>query len=368
MPAIAAHRQLEPMRLSRLLRGELDWIVMKALEKDRNRRYETVGALAADLTHYLRDEPITAAAPSQFYRAAKFVRRNKAPVIASAAVVAGLLIGIVGATIGLVSQSRQRAHAEREREQAQLNLATALQSQDNFAEAERLYSQALATAGDTPEDRQRAARILLRLAAIVSSSGESDRLYRQAIAEHRTAFPTGDPSLAHALQTFGLVLRNNGRPGDAEPILREAYEIRRRAQPADHRAAGGSAVYLGHLLHLLRRYSEAEQMLRAAIAEYQLDEPPPEKHIALARLELGTILALLGRRSEAEAELLAVTRALESDYERVLAEGALAALYMGWDLAEPGKGYDVKFREWYFKTVKEFLPPSVQPAESKGSK
>jgi non-specific serine/threonine protein kinase/serine/threonine-protein kinase len=349
------------VRLSRLIRGELDWIVAKALEKDRNRRYESAGALAADITHYLHDEPITAAAASRVYRVAKFVRRNKTAVIASAAVLAGLVFGIFGLTIGLVSQSRQRAHAERERGQAQLNLATALQSQDNFAEAEKLYRQVLATSRDTTDDRQRSARILLRLASIVDNTDESERLYRQAIDAHRTAFEAGDPSLAHALQKFGLMLRSTARPADAEPLLREAYEIRRRAQPPDHRATGGAAVYLGHMLHLQGRYSEAESILRAAISEYQLESPVPEKHIAFARLELGSILTILGRRPEAEEELLAATRTLESTYERVLAEGALASLYMAWDIAEPGQGYDMKFREWYLKTMEEYLrrPPAT---------
>ena len=86
---------------------------MKALEKDRNRRYETAAALATDVRHYLNDEPVLAMAPSRLYRASKFIRRNKAPVIASAAVLAGMIAAVVGMALVLVSQSRQRAEAER---------------------------------------------------------------------------------------------------------------------------------------------------------------------------------------------------------------------------------------------------------------
>ena len=82
------------------MRGELDWIVMKCLEKDRNRRYETSSALAADVRHYLNDEPVSAAAPSQIYRAGKFFQRNKAVVIASTAVIFGLVAGIIGMAVG----------------------------------------------------------------------------------------------------------------------------------------------------------------------------------------------------------------------------------------------------------------------------
>ena len=81
-PTIAAQRHTEPARLTKLVRGELDWIVMKALEKDRNRRYETANALAADVQRYLADEPVQACPPSAGYRLRKFVRRNRGPMAA----------------------------------------------------------------------------------------------------------------------------------------------------------------------------------------------------------------------------------------------------------------------------------------------
>jgi tetratricopeptide (TPR) repeat protein len=87
LPGIAAARGLEPRRLSGQVRGELDWIVMKALEKDRARRYETANGLAADLQRYLADEPVLACPPSAWYRARKFARRNK-----SALAVAGVVL------------------------------------------------------------------------------------------------------------------------------------------------------------------------------------------------------------------------------------------------------------------------------------
>src|SRR5262249_5914314 len=77
LPSIAANRGLEPKKLSGLVRGELDWIVMKALEKDRNRRYETASGFALDIQRYLADEPVLACPPSAIYRLRKFARRNK---------------------------------------------------------------------------------------------------------------------------------------------------------------------------------------------------------------------------------------------------------------------------------------------------
>src|SRR5438046_7825281 len=82
----SANRQSDPRRLSQLFRGELDWIVMRALEKDRNRRYETAGAFAADVRRYLHDEPVLACPASATYRFRKFARRNKAVLATAVAV------------------------------------------------------------------------------------------------------------------------------------------------------------------------------------------------------------------------------------------------------------------------------------------
>ncbi|HEY1375637.1 MAG TPA: serine/threonine-protein kinase [Gemmataceae bacterium] len=111
LPALAAQRGTESAKLTKLVRGELDWIVMKALEKDRNRRYETANALSQDVTRYLADEPVQACPPSTWYRCRKFARRNTGAVLAGTAIVLLLCAGIAGTTWGLVRAERAR-HAE----------------------------------------------------------------------------------------------------------------------------------------------------------------------------------------------------------------------------------------------------------------
>lgn len=111
-PNIAANRSLDPAELHQKLRGDLDWIVMKALEKDRARRYETATGFAADLMRHLAFEPVLAAPPSRAYRLRKFARKNRGAVIATGLVLLALLVGIVGTTWGLF-QARQSAAAER---------------------------------------------------------------------------------------------------------------------------------------------------------------------------------------------------------------------------------------------------------------
>jgi serine/threonine protein kinase/WD40 repeat protein len=129
--AIAAHRQCDPRRLRSLLRNELDWIVMKALEKDRNRRYDTASAFAADVLRYLHDEPVLACPPSVGYRLRKIVRRNKGPALALAMVVLVLLGGIIGTTWGLIRATDAEATAIAEAQQKAQALTAARQSADN---------------------------------------------------------------------------------------------------------------------------------------------------------------------------------------------------------------------------------------------
>src|SRR5206468_4066495 len=110
LPSIAANRQTEPARLSKAVRGELDWIVMKSLEKDRSRRYESASALAADIQRYLSDEPVQACPPSALYRLRKILRRNKGPAIAASLLLAGLMVATI---LSLMLAIRDRELAER---------------------------------------------------------------------------------------------------------------------------------------------------------------------------------------------------------------------------------------------------------------
>jgi serine/threonine protein kinase/WD40 repeat protein len=109
LDTIAANRNSEPRRLSGEVRGELDWLAMKALEKDRNRRYETANAFAADVQRYLAGEAVLAVPPSAGYRLRKFVWRNRGPASAIALIAVALVGGIVGTTWGLVHAADARA-------------------------------------------------------------------------------------------------------------------------------------------------------------------------------------------------------------------------------------------------------------------
>ena len=132
LPSIAACRHVEPRKLSGLVRGELDWIVMKALEKDRNRRYETANGLAADLRRYLDDEPVQACPPTGRYRFGKFARRHKLGLTLAGMFAAAMLLGVAGLTMSTVLISRSYTAERKAHRQAEANFERARGAVDEF--------------------------------------------------------------------------------------------------------------------------------------------------------------------------------------------------------------------------------------------
>jgi serine/threonine protein kinase/Flp pilus assembly protein TadD len=122
---LSTQRKSDPKRLSQFCRGELDWIVMKCLEKDRNRRYETAGALAADVLHFLHDEPVQACPPSKWYRFRKLARRKKRAFVTASALALGALVAVIGlaASNVLIRQEQARTKEAKERAEKAQGLA-----------------------------------------------------------------------------------------------------------------------------------------------------------------------------------------------------------------------------------------------------
>jgi len=139
----ARRRSTDISKLMRQLKGDLDWIVMKCLEKDRTRRYETANGLAADLKRHLNNEPVAARPPGQLYRFQKMARRNKLAVISTAIVVSALVLGVIGTTTGFVRSEKQRRLAEA----AQRN------ARENFDQARAAVGDMLAIADDDLYDK-----------------------------------------------------------------------------------------------------------------------------------------------------------------------------------------------------------------------
>jgi tetratricopeptide (TPR) repeat protein/serine/threonine protein kinase len=167
LPSVAANRGLDPRKLSGLVRGELDWIVMKALEKDRNRRYDTANGFAADVQRYLADEPVQACPPSAAYRVRKFARRHRAG-LAVAGLVLFFLAVLGGGVAWLVSDhAARRTRATNELGLA-LERAALFVEQGKRAEALAALDRADLLAGEArpdPASDERRAALKERLAA-----------------------------------------------------------------------------------------------------------------------------------------------------------------------------------------------------------
>jgi tetratricopeptide (TPR) repeat protein len=199
LPSVAAHRKLEPKKLSALVRGELDWIVMKALEKDRTRRYETANGFAADVQRYLNDEPVVACPPSATYRFRKLVRRNKTAFAATALIAGALLLGTVVSTWQAIRANRaavaeRRAHEETDR-------AWAAESQQRKL-AEEQRDRAEKNLGLATAEQQRAEGnldlALQALDAVYLGAIGEEKLLGEPVAKRGEAesMPTGPPPLS----------------------------------------------------------------------------------------------------------------------------------------------------------------------------
>jgi eukaryotic-like serine/threonine-protein kinase len=138
LSTVSARHNIDPRKLGQSLRGELDWIVMKALEKDRNRRYETASAFAADVQRYLKDEPVLACPPSALYRFGKLARRNKVVLTTAAVITAALVLGALVSTWQAIRASRAAAAEREQRRDADDARQQAVDDRERARQAERL--------------------------------------------------------------------------------------------------------------------------------------------------------------------------------------------------------------------------------------
>jgi tetratricopeptide (TPR) repeat protein len=400
------------------LHGELDWIVMKAMEKDRAKRYDSAAAFAADIENHLASLPVRAGAPSRLLQLRKFVRRNRRPAALITAAVMTLAAGFVGTTIGLIGQSRLREQAERERDetqaqrrQAQANLAEALFNGGEFARAEAEFRALLrppehgpaATAEQEANwlgyiarsiDEQRRGMLRARADAAFLAWLESkgvaptaaggsvspamngdeppalevvEQAYDAAIAALRRVYSPGDTRIADIVLRKAYALRDFGRPAEAEPFYREAMMSYLALTPPDHIANGEIIVALANDLWRLHRHQEAAALYDQAIAEYKLGPRDRQWRIGSARLYRAENLVALGRFSEAESDLGEVEQRFSGtgDGYQECAQG-YAELYRAWDAAEPGRGHDQKARAWEMKilpNLSTFKKAITQPIE-----
>jgi len=249
--AVAGRRATTHTSLVESIRGDLDWIVMRCLEKEPARRYETAGELAADVGRFLADMPVQARPAGATYKLRKFVRRNRLAVAAVAAVVLSLVAGLVVASVALV-----REHAAREREsamrlEADANAAQARTEAAKSEQAARFMQEMLSGAGPSAA-LGRDATILLEILDTTASRLDTEL--------------AGQPEVATDVrETLALVNRDLGRFAEAEALLARVVESRRATGGEDSAQLATSLNHHGVVLARLGRDDEADVKLKAAL-------------------------------------------------------------------------------------------------------
>jgi serine/threonine protein kinase/tetratricopeptide (TPR) repeat protein len=279
LPSVAAQRAVEPHRLRTLVRGELDWIVMRALEKDRARRYETASALAADVQRYLADEPVLAGPPSKVYRVRKFVRRHRGGVGAAVAILAILIAALVVSLQLYVTASRALKRAVVAEADANRQRDDAVRARDAEAEARTLTEEAdnflrdMFNSIDPVEARGKP--VLVR-----------DVLDR-AVDKLKGAFPDRPGVEGRLRGFFGATYLVLGLPEKARAQLEDANGLLFAAVGDADPEYVHNLVDLGRCYQFLDRIPEAQQLFQLADERapraYGRDAPAayvPKSHLA----------------------------------------------------------------------------------------
>lgn len=256
-PSLAAVRQVEPARLKLLLRGDLDWLVMKCLEKQRDRRYESVSSLIRDVQRFLADEAVEARPPSTAYRLRKFVLRNRHSVIAAALLLIATIAGIAGTTWGLIKADRANARAEVDRRTAEIKEQTAKEVTDYLV---RMYQSADPIGMEAAGFREAGPQSERRLAERMLESGVNivhQHLHDQPLIR------------ANLLDAMGNSYRNLADWKSAGTLLHEGFELRLEHLGLENPETLVSLQNLAHLARDRGDYAEADRLYRQVIAERQ---------------------------------------------------------------------------------------------------
>ena len=380
--ASATQRRVDLKTLRGQLRGDLDWITMKALEKDRARRYGSPSEMASDLLRHLKDEPVLAGAPSVGYRARKFVRRHRIAVATVSVVILALALGIIGTIVGLVRARRAEADVRRQAAVSERvagfmssalgnvdanrmgrvmidDLKTRGAQQGIGRELDPLLSRLSGT--DTAR-RLLGEEILGRAAKNLEVEGKDDPLvaagleHTIAVTFNRLGFPDAaeayalrahatrerllGPDTRDTLNTADLVedIRYaQGRFREGEVLARTNFEALKRAFGAQDRETLGSMGDLAVELQQLSRYDESEKLYLETVALHRRVLGPEHPQTISVVNDLGFLYEKQGRFREAEplhrSNLEIAMRVLPPTHDLTL----WAVFNLGWSCLELGK-------------------------------
>jgi serine/threonine protein kinase/uncharacterized protein YebE (UPF0316 family) len=364
LATISAQRKTEPARLAKLVRGELDWIVMRALEKDRTRRYETADGLARDIQRHLDGDPVEAGPPSAAYRLRKFARKHRA-VLLIAGAFAGLMLLAAAISTHLAIQAtraqrqaladRNRARDAEQTARAEADKAQAVNdflAQDLLTQAEpantaaedhvsllEVLDRAAAKVGDRfsgqPEVEDALRRTIAATYHGLASWEKAERQWRAVLESSRRRLGAGAAASLYAQAELAHILSHRGQLTESIPMVEEAADGLARALGPDHPATLASSNNLAEAYRAAGRTAEAIALHEATLKLTEAKLGPEHPDTLRTRTNLAAAYRAAGRIAEAialnEATLKLMEAKLGPDHpdalrnRTILAEAYLAA-------------------------------------------
>jgi serine/threonine protein kinase len=409
-PSVAANRQTEPVKLGRIVKGELDWIVMKSLSKERERRYETANGFAKDVERYLNHEPVHAGPVGAGYRIRKFVRRNRPQVVAASLLLVTLLAGVAGTTVSLIRANRaaeaeriardaaeeQRAKAlhsaEKEADERKKADAAKAEAQAKEAEANAVVkffeNQVFAAARPKGQGGGLGAGVTLRDAIAASIPAIEKGFTKQPLVEARLRTALGytfyyladydlareqfelarllfcrnrgsdHPDTLRCMGNLGNIFSDLDRHNDALKIREETLAIQQRVLPSDHPDTLTSMNNLALSYARLNRHADALKLYEDTLAIQKRVLAPEHPDTLRSMNNLANSYADMNRHEDAlrlREETLAIQkRVLPPDHPDTLA--SMSNLANSYAIAHRS-AEALALREETLAIQKRVLPP-----------
>ncbi len=309
----AERRRTSATNLARELKGDLDWIVMKAIEKDRTRRYATPMDLAADVRRHMDNEPVEASPPSAVYRLRKFVRRNRVAVATASVILTVLILGTIGTAIGMVKAKRQ-ARASKQVVQLMSGILGGLNPTGAYGHTEtidEILDRGLTQIDDTLEGQPLVAahlkdlvgRVYMGLGEFFKARPVLEDAYAIRVAE----LGDGDPSVGDSLDILGVARMLTGDYEDALEVLEEAVVVYEGTVGLEHGAVGYTLTNICYVQWRLGNYVKAMDYCNQAVANLERNFGVDALAVAAPLLNQAIVLRELGEHRQA---LAAAQRAL----------------------------------------------------------
>ena len=319
LSTVAGQRSSKPLKLSESLRVELDWIVMRCLEKDRERRYESASELARDVRRYLCNEPVEACRPSFGYRSRKFARRHAGLLIATSMILICLIGGIIGTTWGLLKARRERDAARiarrDESEQRQLAVAQAQRADAHYRLAKRAIDEIISRIGD-------------EISVVPDLPEPRKRLLQEALEYYQTVLSLNqhDSQIQHdaatAAMRVGALQAWLGKPTESLYAYQQAASLFSNLRSdSPHKPAHIAGLIeakerIGALLLSMGRYRDAEVAVRTALKLVQSTEESAidadrQLQVAALKAQLASCMRQTNRLNQAEELSLLTLKELE---------------------------------------------------------